>query len=60
MNNRREPARLVLVAFLLGATSAFLISYLHPTFARIADPDVWPILQSGSGERLKRHAIMFA
>jgi RsiW-degrading membrane proteinase PrsW (M82 family) len=45
MDNRREPARVVLVAFMLGATSAFLISYLHPPFARTADLNVWPILQ---------------
>ena len=46
MDNRREPARVVLIAFLLGGASAYLISYLNmavPGISRLGD---WPILQS--------------
>jgi len=44
MDNRREPARVVLIAFLLGAVGAFLISYV-----RLPDAGAllgWPVLQS--------------
>jgi len=46
MDNRREPARVVLVAFILGGISAFVISY-----ARVPVPGVslfgdWPVLQA--------------
>jgi RsiW-degrading membrane proteinase PrsW (M82 family) len=46
MDNRREPARVVLIVFLLGGGSAYLISYLNmpvPGIARLGD---WPVLQA--------------
>jgi RsiW-degrading membrane proteinase PrsW (M82 family) len=46
MDNRREPARVVLVAFLLGAGSALIISYVHVPVAVISRLAEWPILQS--------------
>lgn len=46
MDNRREPARVVLVAFLLGAGSALMISYVHVPVAVISRLAEWPILQS--------------
>jgi RsiW-degrading membrane proteinase PrsW (M82 family) len=46
MDNRREPARVVLIAFMLGAASALLISYAHiPTLVMPLVGD-WPILQA--------------
>ena len=52
MDNRREPARVVLVAFMLGASSAYLISYMHPPISGIAHLDIWPILQGYLGATL--------
>jgi RsiW-degrading membrane proteinase PrsW (M82 family) len=46
MDNRREPARVVLATFLLGAASAFLLSYLHISAPGIADLTNWPIVQT--------------
>ncbi len=46
MDNRREPARVVLIAFFLGAASAYLISYLKmpvPGLSLLGDA---PVLQA--------------
>jgi len=46
MDNRREPARVVLATFLLGAGSAFLISYLHISVPGISILANWPVVQT--------------
>jgi len=46
MDNRREPARVVLATFLLGAGSAFLLSYLHIPVPGISTLTNWPIVQT--------------
>jgi RsiW-degrading membrane proteinase PrsW (M82 family) len=68
MDNRREPARVVLVAFMLGAGSAFLVSFLHVPFSGISRLGDWPVLQSylhatlnvgGPEEALKLVVVVF-
>jgi len=46
MDNRREPARVVLAGFLLGAASAFLLSYLRVSVPGISNLTNWPIVQT--------------
>jgi RsiW-degrading membrane proteinase PrsW (M82 family) len=46
MDNRREPARVVVVTFLLGAGSAVLLSYLHLPFPGISALNNSPIIQT--------------
>jgi protease PrsW len=46
MDNRDEPAKVVLAAFLLGAVSAFSLSYLHIPFPGISIFGNWPIIQT--------------
>lgn len=46
MDNRREPARVVLATFLLGAGSAFLISYLHISVPGISILANCPVVQT--------------
>jgi RsiW-degrading membrane proteinase PrsW (M82 family) len=46
MDNRREPARVVLTSFIFGATSAFLLSYLRVSIPGISFLTNWPIVQT--------------
>jgi RsiW-degrading membrane proteinase PrsW (M82 family) len=46
MDNRREPTMVVLAAFLLGAGSAFLISYVRIPVPGISILTNWPISQT--------------
>jgi RsiW-degrading membrane proteinase PrsW (M82 family) len=46
MDNRREPARVVLIAFLLGAASAYLISYLNMPVPGVSLLGDAPVLQA--------------
>lgn len=46
MDNRREPARVVLASFLFGAGGAFSLSYLHAPFPGISILTNWPIVQT--------------
>jgi RsiW-degrading membrane proteinase PrsW (M82 family) len=46
MDNRDEPSKVVLAAFLLGAVCAFSLSYLHLPFRRISDFTNWLIIQT--------------
>jgi RsiW-degrading membrane proteinase PrsW (M82 family) len=46
MDSRREPARVVVVAFLLGAGIAVLLSFLHLQFPGISSLKDWPIIQT--------------
>jgi RsiW-degrading membrane proteinase PrsW (M82 family) len=46
MDNRREPARVVLATFLFGAGSAFLLSYLRVPVPGISILTNWPIVQT--------------
>jgi RsiW-degrading membrane proteinase PrsW (M82 family) len=46
MDNRVEPAKVVLATFLLGAVSAFSLSYLHIPFPGISIFTNWPIIQT--------------
>ena len=46
MDNRDEPAKVVLAAFLLGAVSAFSLSYLHIPFPGISIFGNLPIIQT--------------
>src|SRR5450759_4225108 len=53
MDNRREPARVVLATFLFGAGSAFLLSYLRVPVPGISSPTNWPIVQPTSTRHLR-------
>lgn len=46
MDNRREPARVVLTSFIFGAASAFLLSYLRVSIPGISILTNWPIVQT--------------
>jgi RsiW-degrading membrane proteinase PrsW (M82 family) len=46
MDNRREPARVVLTTFIFGAGSAFLLSYLRVSIPAISILTHWPIVQT--------------
>ena len=46
MDNRREPARVVLASFLFGSAAAFSLSYLHAPFPGISTLTNWPIVQT--------------
>jgi len=46
MDNRDEPSKVVLTAFLLGAVSAFSLSYLNLPFPGISNFKNWPIIQT--------------
>ena len=46
MDDRREPARVVVVTFLLGAGGAVLLSFLHLPFPGISSLINWPIIQT--------------
>ena len=46
MDNRREPARVVVATFLLGAGSACLLSYVRVRIPGISILADWPVLQT--------------
>ena len=46
MDNRREPARVVLATFLFGAGGAFFLSYLRVPVPGISILTNWPIVQT--------------
>jgi protease PrsW len=46
MDNRAEPAKVVLATFLFGAGSAFLLSYLHIPVPGISILTSWPVIQT--------------
>lgn len=46
LDSRREPTRVVLVSFLLGAAGAFLLSYIPFVLPGLAQLYTWPSLQT--------------
>jgi protease PrsW len=46
MDNRREPTKVVLAAFLFGAAGALLLSYMHIPIPGVSTLANWPIIQT--------------